>query len=807
MKFTLNWLKEHLDTTAELPEILEALTDLGLEVEEVVDPADTLGAFRICRVIEAGPHPDADRLRLCRVETWPNGPSAPSQEVQVVCGAPNARTGLVGVFAPVGTHVPGTGVDLKPGVIRGVESNGMLCSERELELSDDHDGIIDLPDDAPLGERFIDYKDLNDPMIDIAITPNRPDALGVAGIARDLAARGLGTLKTPETEAIKGSFKSPISVAIDKDVQAEGCPVFCGRLIKGVKNGPSPLWLQQRLKAIGLRPISALVDVTNFFTYDRNRPLHVFDADKVSGDTLRVHFAEGGETVIALDEKEYTLDAGMMTISDANGPESIAGVMGGLDTGCTDETVNVFVESAYWDPIMTAITGRKLKINSDARYRFERGVDPAFTPDGVDLATKMILELCGGEASEVVIAGKVPDTSRFFPLDTTRVVSLVGMEIAEEEQIRILTSLGFGVAKEHSGYEVWVPSWRPDVKGEADLVEEIARVASLTKLEGVPLPKASDGVAKTILTPIQQRSKMARRTIAALGYNECVTYSFIDQASASLFGGGSDAVKLENPISSDMSHMRPDLLPGLLQAAARNQARGFADLSLFELGQVFGGGEPGEENIVATGLLVGQNAARNPHDPRRGVDIYDAKADAMAVLSAIGAPAKLMTMRSAPEWFHPGRSAVLSLGPKNPLGIFGEVHPKVLSAMGVKGPAVAFSILLENLPAKKKKSATRAALNVSDLQVVERDFAFVVESSVEADAIIRAAQGADKSLISEAYVFDVFEGASVGEGKKSVAISVRLEPKEATLTDKDIEAVSAKVVGAVTKATKGELRS
>ena len=806
MKFTLNWLKEHLDTTAELPEILEALTDLGLEVEEVVDPAETLGAFRICRVIEAGQHPDADRLRLCRVETWPNGADKPSEEVQVVCGAPNARTGLVGVFAPVGTHVPGTGVDLKPGVIRGVESNGMLCSERELELSDDHDGIIDLPEDAPLGARFIDYKDLNDPMIDIAITPNRPDALGIHGIARDLAARGLGVLKSEATKPVKGSFKSEIKVTIDADVEKEGCPVFAGRLIKGVKNGPSPDWLQQKLRAIGLRPISTLVDITNFFTYDQNRPLHVFDADKVKGD-LRVHFADGGETLTALDDKDYTLEAGMMVISDAKGVESIAGIMGGLETGCTEETVNVFLESAYWDPIQIAMAGRKLKINSDARYRFERGVDPAFTPEGLELATQMILDLCGGDASEVVTAGAVPDTSRFYGFDPDRVVSLVGMEIAEEEQKKILTSLGFGVAKEHGGYEVWVPSWRPDVKGEADLVEEIARVASLTKLKGVPLPSVSDGVAKTILTPIQVRSKTARRTIASLGYNECVTYSFIDHATAELFEGGGDAVKLENPISADLSHMRPDLLPGLLAAAARNQARGFGDLALFELGQIFQGGEPGEEMIVATGLLVGQNAPRNPHDPRRGVDIYDAKADAMAVLNAIGAPAKLMSMRKAPEWLHPGRSAVLSLGPKNPLGAFGEVHPKILSAMGVKGPAVSFSVFLENLPPKKKKLATRAALNVSDLQAVERDFAFVVDASVEADSIIRAAQGADKAMIAEAYVFDVFEGASVGEGKKSVAISVRLEPKEATLTDKDIEAVAEKVVAAVAKGTGGSLRA
>ncbi len=807
MKFTLNWLREHLETDAQLPELLDALTDLGLEVEEVVDPSEALGAFRICRVIEAAQHPDADRLRLCRVEVWPDGADKPSQEVQVVCGAPNAKTGLIGVFAPIGAHIPGTGIELKAGVIRGVESNGMLCSEKELELSDDHDGIIELPSDAPLGERFIDYKQLNDPTIDIAITPNRPDALGVFGIARDLAARGLGTLKVTDTVPVKGSFKSPISVSTHNDVKEKGCPLFAGRIIKGVKNGPSPAWLQQRLRAIGLRPISALVDITNFFTYDRNRPLHVFDVDKVKGDTLTVHFAEGGEQITALDEKEYQLEAGMMVISDENGPESIAGIMGGLATGCTEDTTEVFLESAYWDPIMIAETGRKLKINSDARYRFERGVDPAFTTEGLELATTMILELCGGEASEIVLEGGVPDTSRSYDFDPERVVSLVGMDIEEQEQIRILTSLGFGVAKEHAGYEVWVPSWRPDVKGPADLVEEIARVASLTKLEGAPLPRSSAGIAEQILTPRQKRAQIARRTIAALGYNECITYSFIDQPSAALFGGGVEDVQLDNPISSDMSHMRPDLLPGLLAAAARNQARGFVDLALFEVGQVFEGGEPDEERLVATGLLVGYNAQRNSHEARRGVDIYDAKADAMAALTSIGAPQKLLAMRNAPQWFHPGRSALLSLGPKNPLGVFGEVHPKILNAMDVKGPAVAFSVFIENVPEKKNKSAARAALSYSDLQAVERDFAFVVDKDMEAEKILRAAQGADKALIKDAYVFDVFEGSSVGEGKKSVAISVRMEPKEATLTDKEIEAVADKVTQSVSKATGGVLRS
>ena len=805
MKFTLSWLKEHLETKARLEEILEALTDLGLEVEEVADPAETLGAFRIARVIACEQHPNADRLRLCRVETWPEGPEGPTEEVQVVCGAPNARTGMVGVFAPVGTHVPGTGVDLKPGVIRGVESNGMLCSERELMISDDHEGIIDLPADAPLGQRYIDYRGLNDPVIDIAITPNRPDALGVEGIARDLAARGIGRKIDRPAEPVPGSFASPVGVTIDDAVQEKGCPLFCGRVIRGVKNGPSPDWLQQRLKAIGLRPISALVDITNFFTFDRNRPLHVFDADKVAGD-LRVHFAAGGETLTALDEKAYTLAPGMMAISDDNGVESIAGIMGGEETGCTEDTVNVFLESAYWDPITIAATGRKLKINSDARYRFERGVDPAFTPDGLELATRMILELCGGEASEVVTAGAVPDTTRHYALDTGRVQSLVGMDIPAEEQLRILGSLGFTV----EGDRVAPPSWRPDIHGPADLVEEVARVASLTKLEGKPLRRVRPGVPKPVLTPMQRRESTARRTIAALGYNECVTYSFIDDRAAELFGGGGDAVALENPISSEMSHMRPDLLPGLLQAAARNQARGFYDLALFEVGPAFHGGEPGEQHMQAAGILIGQTGPRDPHGARRPVDLYDAKADVEAVLAAIGAPAKAQVARDVASWWHPGRSGVIRLGPKNVLAAFGELHPKVLETLDVKGPAVAFTVFVANPPFPRSRTTTRPALEISDLQAVERDFAFVVDAGVEAATLVNAAQGADKSLIERVAIFDEFAGpkaeAQMGAGKKSLALTVRLQPTERTLTDDEIEAVARKIVEKVQKATGGVLR-
>ena len=809
MKFTLSWLKEHLDTEASLTEITDALTDLGLELEGVEDPADRLGAFSICRVIEAVQHPNADRLRLCRVEAWPNGPDAPSEEVQVVCGAPNARTGLVGVFAAPGTHVPGTGVDLKPGVIRGVESNGMLCSERELELSDDHDGIIDLPEDAPMGQRYIDYVGANDPMIEIAITPNRPDALGIAGVARDLAARGIGTLIPRDVPQIDAKFPCPFTVTIESSVLPKA-PVFCGRLIRGVKNGPSPAWLQQRLRAIGLRPISALVDITNYLTYDINRPLHVFDADKVKGGGLHVHWAKVGTSLEALDDKTYTFEPDMIMISDEEGPEAIAGVMGGNPTGCSEETVNVFIESAYWDPVTTASTGRRLKIHSDARYRFERGIDPASCPVGADVGTAMILDLCGGEASEMVTAGAVPDTSRSYTLRPERVVSLVGMEIARDEQVRILTELGFGCTDAGTNIVALVPSWRPDVLGEADLVEEIARVASLTKLVSQPLPRAS-GVGRKTLTPMQTRERNARRTLAALGLNECVTYSFIAEEHAALFGGGGEAVRLDNPISSEMSHMRPSALPGLLAAAARNQAQGTMDLGLFEVGAGYAGGEPGEQATTADAVRVGSTTARHWAGSRRPVDLQDAKADAEAVLAALGAPvSKLMVMRDAPEWFHPGRSAALKLGPKNTLAVFGELHPKVIKAMDLRGPAIAISVNLENLPAAKSKGTTRPALEISNLQAVERDFAFVVDDTVEAAQIIRAAQGGDKKLISAVEVFDIFEGKKaaeqLGEGKKSVAIAVRLQPTSDTLTDAEIEAVGVKIVASVAKATGAELR-
>ncbi|AUH65651.1 phenylalanine--tRNA ligase subunit beta [Paracoccus zhejiangensis] len=795
MKFTLSWLKEHLDTTASLDEITEALTDLGLEVEEVADPAGKLRNFTIAKVLEATPHPDADRLRVLKVAT-------DEGEKQIVCGAPNARAGLIGVLAKPGDYVPGIDTTLSVGKIRGIESHGMMASERELELSDEHNGIIELPS-GEVGQRFTDWLAANapekiDPMIHVKITPNRPDALGVHGIARDLAARGLGVLKPVRSVQIAGSFPSPIGVTIAPEVAAK-VPFFSGRLVRGVKNGPSPDWLQKRLRAIGLRPISKLVDITNFFTFDLNRPLHVFDAAKVHGDLI-LRPAKPGEEIVALDDKTYALPEGAVVICDANGPESIAGIMGGAASGSTDETIDVFIEAAYFDPISTAATGRALKINSDARYRFERGIDPAFTLEGLELATQMVIDLCGGEPSEVVTAGAIPTSDRAYRLNPARVASLVGLDIPEATQRATLEALGFQL----EGDMAHPPSWRPDVLGEADLVEEIARIASLTKLEGKPLPRPQRGVPLPVLTPLQMREKAARRQAAALGYNECVTYSFIDQPSAELFGGGTDAVRVENPISSEMTHLRPDLLPGLLAAAARNQARGLADLALFEVGPVFSGGEPGDQALQLSGLLVGSTTPRDPFGSRRKVDLYDAKADAEAVLAAIGAPAKAQINRKLDGWWHPGRSGNIALGP-NVLASFGEIHPKILREMDVKGPAVGFTIRLMNVPFPKVKTPTRPALEASGLQAVERDFAFVVEAQVEALTLVNAAAGADKALIEKVTVFDQFTGLE--GGRKSIAITARLQPRDKTLTDAEIEAVSQKIIEKVQKATGGTLRA
>ncbi len=804
MKFTLSWLKDYLETDASLEDITSALNDVGLEVEGVENLGETLGAFTVARVKEARQHPDADRLRVCDVETKDG-------MVQVVCGAPNARTGMTGIFAPPGTHIPGTGVDLQVGVIRGVESAGMLCSERELMMSDEHDGIIDLEGDWAVGTSAAEALGLDDPAIDIAITPNRPDALGVYGVARDLAARGLGRLKSLDIEKVPGTFTSPIDVKLKFDDDTiDACPLFAGRYIRNVKNGPSPEWLQRRLTAIGLRPISALVDITNYLTYAHARPVHVFDADTVTGD-IQPRLARDGETILALDDKAYELDSTMCVIADDKGPEAIGGIMGGEGSGCTLETKNVFVEVAYFDPIRTATTGRKLGINSDARYRFERGVDPAFAPDGAELATRMILDFCGGEPSEPVIAGSIPDTDRSFTLRKDRVETLGGVRVDISNQKRILEDLGFKVAKVEEGLACAVPSWRPDVHGEADLVEEVTRIVGLDNVPNAPMSRPN-AVARPVLTLLQKRTGTARRTLAARGLNEAVTWSFLPEEQAQLFGGGQEEIKLANPISTELSDMRPSLLPNLIAAVGRNIDRGFADVALFEVGQAYAGDRPEDETVRVAGVRRGKTAPRHWDGSGRPVDAFDAKADALAALESAGAQVRsLQVVSGAPDWFHPGRSGTCQLGPQNQMAHFGEIHPRVLAAMDVKGPLVGFEIILNAIPEPRSKGgAARAALDASDLQAVTRDFAFVVDNAVEADKIIRAAKGAEKQLITSVSVFDLFEGetaaSSLGDGKKSLAIEVTLQPRDKTMTDEEIDAVAAKVVANVEKATGGTLR-
>jgi phenylalanyl-tRNA synthetase beta chain len=801
MKLTLSWLKDHLDTEAGLDAITTRLTDLGLEVEEVTDRAADLAPFRIARVISAEKHPNADKLRVCMVDTG-------SETIQVVCGAPNARTGMKGVFAPVGTVVPGTGTELKKGVIRGVESNGMLCSEREMGLSDEHEGIIDLPDNAPVGAPFAQYLGMDDPLIDIALTPDRADCAGVRGVARDLAAAGLGALKPLDTTPVPGRFASPIQVHLDFPEDARNaCPMFVGRLIRGIRNGPSPRWLQDKLTVIGLRPISALVDITNYFTHDLSRPLHVFDAAKVTGD-LTVRLSRPGETLLALNGKEYSLDEGMTVIADDTGVLSLGGIMGGESTGCTETTTDVFLEAALFDPTRTAQTGRKLGIDSDARYRFERGVDPDFVIPGVELATRLILELCGGEVSELVIAGAEPDWRRTLTLRPERVRSLGGVDVPVADQARILEALGCAVTTGDDGVlSVGVPSWRADIHGEADLVEEVLRIVGYDHIPSVPLTRLNS-ITRPALDAKQKRAPIARRALAARGLNEAVTWSFLSSAIAGLFGQVHPGLGLLNPISADLDVMRPSILPNLIQAAGRNADRGYPDAALFEVGPAYRDPSPTGQDLVAVGIRTGAMVPRQWAQPARAVDAYDAKADALAVLDAAGAPAgNLQVTTDAPDWYHPGRSGVFRLGP-TVLARFGEIHPSVLDALGVKGPMVGFEVFLDAVPQPKKKTGTaKPLLKLAAFQPIQRDFAFLVDRSVEADRVVRAAKGADKALVTDVSVFDVYQGPGIEDGRKSLAIAVTLQPVEKSLTEAEIEAIGNKIVAAVAKATGGTLRS
>lgn len=798
MKFTLSWLKTHLDTNASLKEIADKLTAIGLELEGIADRGAALAPFKVAYVVEAKPHPDADRLRVCQVDTG-------AGIVQVVCGAPNARTGMKGVFAPAGSTVPGTGLLLKAGQIRGQASNGMLVSMREMGLGEDHDGIIEMPADAPVGVPFASLLGFDDPVIEIAITPNHADSLGVRGIARDLAAAGLGTLKPMPIAPVAGTYKSPVGVTLALDAPGH-CPFFVGRHFRGLKNGPSPKWLADRLLAVGLRPISTLVDITNFFTLDVNRPLHVFDAGKLKGG-LTLVTAKGGETIAALNGKSYTMAGGETLICDEQGPVSLGGLMGGSGTGCDANTTEMFLEIALFDPIRVAMTGRHHQIQSDARYRFERGLDPAYVMDGMEAATRMVLELCGGEASEPVVAGAVPAWERRYTLRSGRVLSLGGLDVPQARQAEILSRLGFDVRQAGGDLDVAPPGWRADVHGEADLVEEVLRIEGYDAIPANKLPR--DGAMPPLaLTPGQRRVRDAKRVLAGLGLTEAVTFSFMHATQAALFGGTNPALALANPISADLDYMRPSIVPNLANAAKRNADRGWPDAALFEVGPIFLGPGETEQRMVATALRSGQMLGRHWGQGARAVDALDAKADALSLLAQLGLSVENVAVaREAPGWYHPGRSGVLKLGPKTVLAQFGELHPQALKALDIDFPVVACEVFLDALPAPKAKAGRqRAPLKLAALQPVERDFAFVVDEAVAADAILRAVRGADKALVAGASVFDVYRGKGIEPGKKSVAIAVRYQPVERTLVEADLEALAAKIVAAVAKATGASLR-
>ncbi len=801
MKFTLSWLKEHLDTDADLTAILDALNRIGHEVEGVENPGAALAAFKVARVLTAERHPQADKLQVLTVDAGDGEP------LQIVCGAPNARAGLVGVLGLPGATVPANGMVLKVAAVRGVESNGMMCSSRELELGDDHDGIIELPEDAPIGTAFPDYAGLDDPVIDVSITPNRQDCMGVRGIARDLAAAGLGTLKP--LDAVVSGLPAIVAQGAGPDVRTddiEDCPAFYGQIVRGVKNGPSPEWLQRRLKAVGQKPISALVDITNFVMFGLGRPLHVYDLATLNGG-LVARKAQAGEQVLALNGKSYTLDTTMTVIADDAAVHDIGGIMGGEHSGCSDTTTDVLIECAYFDPEHIARTGQKLLLTSDARTRFERGVDPEFLDEGLAIATRLVLALCGGTASEVTRAGSIPRVGITTGYDPTLAETLGGLAIPAERQRDILESLGFTVQPLDAngdpceltdacdGFRVTAPSWRRDVDGPADLVEEVIRIEGIDKVPSTPLPRAP-GVAKPTATPEQKLERRIRRTAAARGLNEAVTWSFISESEARAVGGG--AWTLANPISEDLKVMRPSLLPGLMMAAARNVKRGATSVRLFELGRRY---LADGEKLTLTVLLAGDRSPRGwANGKAQPFGAFDAKSEALALLEAAGAPvANLQVMGEAGAAWHPGQSATLRLGPKTVLAAFGMLHPSLTKKFDLDGPVAAVELFLDAIPAKRATGFARPAYTPPALQAVTRDFAFIVPASLAAGDLVRAVKGADKATITDARLFDLFTGAGVEEGKKSLAVEVTLQPGEKSFTDAEIKAVADKVVAAAAK--------
>ena len=794
MKTTIDWLKAHLDTDAPLDAIVDRLVMLGHDVEGVENRAAALEPFTVASVVSADRHPNADRLKVCLVDTG-------KAQVQVVCGAPNAHAGMKGVFAPAGTVIPRTGALLRETVIRGVASRGMLCSAYELGLGEDHEGIIELPEDAPVGAPYASYAGLGDAVLDIKVTPNRADCLGVRGVARDLAASGLGRLKPLDAMPVPGCFRSPIGIHIEDH---SACPLFLGRHLRGVRNGASPDWLRSRLEAIGLRPISALVDITNFLTFDLDRPLHVFDAGRLRGD-LTVRFARPGETLLALNGQEYALDAEMTAIADKTGVQSLGGVIGGEATGCTEATTEVLIEAALFDPIRTAATGRKLNISSDARYRFERGLDPAFVRDGLEIATRLMLDFCGGQASEIVTAGAVPDWRRRYVLRPDRPATLGGLGVPPEESAAILTALGFAVERGAGGdVAAEPPSWRGDIEGEADLVEEVLRVKGYDQIPVAPLDRDT-ALSRPSLNPAQRRAELVRRTLAARGLTEAVTFSFISAREAELFGGAKPELRLVNPISADLDAMRPSLLPGLASAARRNADRGYPDVALFEVGPLYRDDTPAGQTLVAAGVRAGHSAPKHWREKQREVDLYDVKSDALAALAAMGASLESVQVSADPPgWYHPGRAGSLRVGPKV-LGAFGELHPAVIEALDARPPLAGFEVFLDAMP-EPRVARAKPPVHLSVFQPIERDFAFVVDRDLPAETLLRAARGVDRKLVSEIRLFDVYEGAELPHGVKSLAITAVLQPQERTLTDAEIEDFSKRLIAQVEKATGGQLR-
>ncbi len=781
MKFTLGWLKEHLDTEAGVDAIAETLNAIGLEVEGIDNAAAKLGAFRIAKVLSAAPHPQADKLQVLSVDAG-GGP------LQVVCGAPNARAGLVGVFGAPGATVPANGMVLKVASIRGVESNGMMCSTRELEIGDDHDGIIELPHDAPVGANYASWAGLDDAIFDVAITPNRQDCMGVRGIARDLAAAGLGTLKPLNADPVTAAFACPTEIRTD---DAEGCPAFYGRVIRGVRNGTSPDWMQRRLKAIGQRPISALVDITNYVMFDLGRPSHAYDLTTLSGPVI-ARRASDGESVTALNGKEYRLTTDMTVIADDNGAHDIAGIMGGEHSGVSATTTDVLLEVAYFDPERIAKTGQVLSLTSDARARFERGVDPAFLDDSIEILTGLIVSICGGTGSGVVRAGTPPMAAKTIAYDPSSCGRLGGIDVSPRAQQAILERLGFSVADD---WGVTVPSWRRDVDGPADLVEEVVRITGLDHVVSTPLPRA-DGVAKSTATPIQKIERKVRRTAAARGLHEAITWSFLSEAEARPFG---DALwVLANPISEDLKVMRPSLLPGLLSAAQRNADRGTDSIRLFEIGRRYlGDSEPLTVSIVLAGERTARSWATGKAQP---FDAFDAKSEALALLEAAGAPVQnLQVFDEAGAHYHPGQSGTLRLGPKAVLASFGALHPATARAFGLTGAVVAAEVYLDAIAQKRSAGFMRPAFSPPNLQVVRRDFAFLVPADLPSDALIRAVKGADKTVIAGVRLFDMFAGAGVPDGQISLAIEVTLQPVEKSFTEEQLSAIAANIVAAAVK--------